>query len=162
VKVGDSAIREGLEASDSDLGYYVRYSDGFESWFPTKVFEVEYVLLDVPAAEKPEKLAKVPEVSEPEPDPCNDADDDDADDDDLSFGLLKECEAYELELIGLRAERRKLRGTVKGLARTLVDAMQELHLLRATLVGYQAQLEYCTRDDADDDADDEVGVATDG
>ena len=28
--------------SEEDLGYYVRYDDGFESWSPTKAFEDGY------------------------------------------------------------------------------------------------------------------------
>lgn len=39
--------RERFKGDDSDLGYYVRYDDGYESWSPTKAFEEGYTRLHV-------------------------------------------------------------------------------------------------------------------
>ena len=35
--------RERFKGSESDLGYYVVYEDGYTSWSPTKAFEEGYV-----------------------------------------------------------------------------------------------------------------------
>jgi hypothetical protein len=39
-KFNGSAVKGG------DLGYYVRYEDGYESWSPTKAFEEGYTKVD--------------------------------------------------------------------------------------------------------------------
>lgn len=36
---------ERFTGSETDLGYYVQYEDGFASWSPTKVFEDGYSLV---------------------------------------------------------------------------------------------------------------------
>lgn len=33
---------ERFKGTDDDLGYYVRYADGYESWSPSKAFEEGY------------------------------------------------------------------------------------------------------------------------
>lgn len=35
-----------LHGDTDDLGYYVRYSDGYESWSPTKAFEEGYTKIE--------------------------------------------------------------------------------------------------------------------
>lgn len=35
-------FRSRFKGSDTDLGYYVVYSDGYQSWSPTKAFEEGY------------------------------------------------------------------------------------------------------------------------
>ncbi len=42
--------KERFKGNDDELGYYVRYKDGYESWSPTKAFEGGYS----PVAEKSE------------------------------------------------------------------------------------------------------------
>lgn len=34
-----------FKGTESDLGYYVQYSDGYESWSPSKNFEEGYTLV---------------------------------------------------------------------------------------------------------------------
>lgn len=34
------------KGNEDDLGYYVVYADGYESWSPTKAFEDGYTLID--------------------------------------------------------------------------------------------------------------------
>jgi hypothetical protein len=35
-------FKERFKGFDADLGYYVKYADGYESWSPTKAFEEGY------------------------------------------------------------------------------------------------------------------------
>jgi hypothetical protein len=35
-----------VELGDNDLGYYVVYADGYESWSPTKAFEEGYTKIE--------------------------------------------------------------------------------------------------------------------
>lgn len=37
--------RERFKGDEDNLGYYVRYEDGYESWSPTKAFEEGYTLM---------------------------------------------------------------------------------------------------------------------
>lgn len=36
--------RERFKGNEEELGYYVVYSDGYQSWSPTKAFEEGYIL----------------------------------------------------------------------------------------------------------------------
>ena len=40
-----SGFRERFKGSENDLGYYVEYDDGYQSWSPTKAFEEGYSLI---------------------------------------------------------------------------------------------------------------------
>lgn len=40
-----TAYREKFKGSENDLGYYVKYKDGYESWSPTAAFEDGYTLV---------------------------------------------------------------------------------------------------------------------
>lgn len=44
--VTPSPYREQFKGSEDDLGYYVRYPDGYASWSPTEAFESGYALID--------------------------------------------------------------------------------------------------------------------
>ena len=35
-----------FHGDDDDLGYFVRYEDGYESWSPTKAFEEGYTVVE--------------------------------------------------------------------------------------------------------------------
>ena len=39
------SYRHKFTGDEKDLGYYVRYADGYESWSPTKAFEDGYTLV---------------------------------------------------------------------------------------------------------------------
>ena len=39
------AMMQGASDFNADLGYYIRYEDGYESWSPTKAFEAGYTLV---------------------------------------------------------------------------------------------------------------------
>lgn len=41
----NSGFRERFKGSEADLGYYVVYDDGYESWSPTRAFEEGYTEL---------------------------------------------------------------------------------------------------------------------
>ena len=49
IKTG-TGYRERFKGDENELGYYVRYKDGYENWSPTKAFEEGYS----PVAEKSE------------------------------------------------------------------------------------------------------------
>ena len=46
VSVSASWLSRFKPTEPNDLGYFVRYADGYESWSPTAVFEAGYALVD--------------------------------------------------------------------------------------------------------------------
>ena len=42
----DTPYRDRFKGDENDLGYYVVYADGYESWSPTKAFEEGYTKIE--------------------------------------------------------------------------------------------------------------------